>query len=89
MLETLEDAVLVFDGVFLLRPELIDQWDLRILTMEPLADVAEKRSKGVRVRLTGPVPMADEEFGTVAEGIALTRDFLRDTYDPVKRGVAR
>jgi len=25
---------------------------------------------------------------TVAEGIALTRDFLRDTYEPVKRGVA-
>jgi uridine kinase len=24
------DAVLVFDGVFLLRPELIDQWELRI-----------------------------------------------------------
>ena len=27
--------------------------------------------KGVRVRLTGAVPMADEEFGTVAEGAAL------------------
>ncbi len=27
--------------------------------------------------------------GTVAEGIALTRDFLRDSYEPVKRGVAR
>jgi len=26
---------------------------------------------GVRVRLTGSVPMADEEFGTVAEGIVL------------------
>jgi glyoxylase-like metal-dependent hydrolase (beta-lactamase superfamily II) len=26
---------------------------------------------------------------TVAEGIALTRDFLRDTYEPVKRAVAR
>jgi glyoxylase-like metal-dependent hydrolase (beta-lactamase superfamily II) len=26
---------------------------------------------------------------TVAEGIALTRSFLRDTYEPVKRGVAR
>jgi glyoxylase-like metal-dependent hydrolase (beta-lactamase superfamily II) len=25
----------------------------------------------------------------VAEGVALTRDFLRDTYEPVKRGVAR
>lgn len=24
------DAVLIFDGVFLLRPELIDQWELRI-----------------------------------------------------------
>jgi glyoxylase-like metal-dependent hydrolase (beta-lactamase superfamily II) len=26
---------------------------------------------------------------TVAEGVALTRDFLRDTYEPVCRGVAR
>jgi glyoxylase-like metal-dependent hydrolase (beta-lactamase superfamily II) len=26
---------------------------------------------------------------TVSEGIALTQDFLRDTYEPVKRGVAR
>jgi glyoxylase-like metal-dependent hydrolase (beta-lactamase superfamily II) len=26
---------------------------------------------------------------TVAEGIALTRDFLRDLYEPVKRGVAQ
>lgn len=26
---------------------------------------------------------------TVAEGITLTRQFLRDTYEPVKRGVAR
>ena len=26
---------------------------------------------------------------TVAEGIALTRDFLRDTYEPVKRAAAR
>ena len=26
---------------------------------------------------------------TVAEGIALTREFLRDLYEPVKRGVAR
>jgi glyoxylase-like metal-dependent hydrolase (beta-lactamase superfamily II) len=27
--------------------------------------------------------------GTVSEGIALTRDFLRDLYEPVRRGVAR
>ncbi|RZK26483.1 MAG: DNA polymerase III subunit alpha, partial [Hymenobacter sp.] len=28
-----------------------DQWDLRILNMQPLSEVAEKLSKGVRVRL--------------------------------------
>jgi DNA polymerase-3 subunit alpha len=37
-----------------------DQWDIRILSMQPLSDVAEKFSKGVRVRLdlrtvTGPL----------------------------------
>ncbi|WP_426059711.1 DNA polymerase III subunit alpha [Hymenobacter sp. B1770] len=45
-----------------LRRHTQDQWDLRILTMEPLADVAEKRSKGVRVRLdlrTVTSPMLD------------------------------
>jgi glyoxylase-like metal-dependent hydrolase (beta-lactamase superfamily II) len=33
----------------------------------------------------------DALIGTdrVAEAVALTRDFLRDTYEPVKRGVAR
>ncbi|GAA4358724.1 DNA polymerase III subunit alpha [Hymenobacter saemangeumensis] len=45
-----------------LRRHSQDQWDLRILTMEPLADVAEKRSKGVRVKLdlrTVTSPMLD------------------------------
>jgi uridine kinase len=30
LLEDAADAVLIFDGVFLLRPELADAWDLRI-----------------------------------------------------------
>lgn len=30
------DAVLVFDGVFLLRPELIDRWDLRVFVSTAL-----------------------------------------------------
>ena len=43
-----------------LRRHTQDQRDLRILSMQPLADVAEKMSKGVRVRLdlrtvTGPM----------------------------------
>jgi hopanoid biosynthesis associated RND transporter like protein HpnN len=34
-------------------------------------DLGLTAENGVRVRLTGPVPMADEEFGTVAEGALL------------------
>jgi uridine kinase len=40
------DAVLLFDGVFLLRPELIDRWDLRIFvsaTFEETLDRARTR----------------------------------------------
>jgi uridine kinase len=32
------DAVLLFDGVFLLRPELIDRWDLRIFVSAAFAE---------------------------------------------------
>ena len=43
-----------------------------------------------RVKADALVPGRGEALaGTVAEGIALTRDFLRGTYEPVKRGVAR
>ena len=45
-----------------------------------------------RVKAEALVPGRGEALvgtDTVAEGIALTRDFLRDTYQPVKRGVAR
>ncbi len=43
-----------------LRRHTTDQWDMRILSMQPLGEIAEKMSKGVRVRLdlrtvTGPM----------------------------------
>ncbi|MDI1462863.1 uridylate kinase [Catellatospora sp. KI3] len=44
------DAVLVFDGVFLLRPELIDRWDLRVFVstaLEKTVDRAVLRERGV------------------------------------------
>ena len=44
------DAVLVFDGVFLMRPELIDRWDLRIFVsseFEKIVDRAQVREHGV------------------------------------------
>ncbi|TPG67289.1 DNA polymerase III subunit alpha [Hymenobacter nivis] len=50
-----------------------DQWDLRILNMQPLSEVADKLSKGVRVRLdlrtvTGPMLDRLEEAIQAAPG---------------------
>ncbi|MFF0171693.1 nucleoside/nucleotide kinase family protein [Micromonospora profundi] len=36
------DAVLVFDGVFLMRPELIDRWDLRIFVSIALEKTVQR-----------------------------------------------
>ncbi len=36
------DSVLLFDGVFLLRPELIDSWDLRILVSVPFEETVAR-----------------------------------------------
>ncbi|WP_433386703.1 cytidylate kinase family protein [Micromonospora sp. KLBMP9576] len=47
------DAVLVFDGVFLMRPELIDRWDLRIfvsMALEKTVDRAVFRERRVSSR---------------------------------------
>ncbi|MEU1607591.1 uridylate kinase [Micromonospora matsumotoense] len=47
------DAVLVFDGVFLMRPELIDRWELRIFvstTPERTVDRAVVRERRVSSR---------------------------------------
>jgi uridine kinase len=41
------DAVLLFDGVFLLRPELLDRWDLRIFVTAPFEQtLARARARG-------------------------------------------
>jgi uridine kinase len=44
------DAVLVFDGVFLLRPELVDRWDLRVFVSTAYAKTVDRaliRERGV------------------------------------------
>nr|BFE73953.1 hypothetical protein GCM10020092_072540 [Actinoplanes digitatis] len=38
----LAGAVLVFDGVFLMRPELIDRWDLRVFVSTTLEKTVER-----------------------------------------------
>jgi uridine kinase len=47
------DAVLVFDGVFLMRPELINRWDLRIFVSTALEKTVQRaviRERGVSSR---------------------------------------
>lgn len=47
------DAVLLFDGVFLLRPELVDRWDLRVFVstaLEQTVDRAVVRERQVSSR---------------------------------------
>ncbi|MEV6637394.1 uridylate kinase [Actinoplanes sp. NPDC051470] len=36
------DAVLLFDGVFLMRPELVDRWDLRVFVSTALEKTVER-----------------------------------------------
>ncbi|MEU5869089.1 MULTISPECIES: cytidylate kinase family protein [unclassified Nonomuraea] len=46
------DAVLLFDGVFLLRPELVDRWDLRIFVSVPFEQTVD-RARDRAAALTG------------------------------------
>jgi uridine kinase len=45
-------AVLLFDGVFLLRPELADEWDLRVFVAVPFAET-QRRAAARDVALFG------------------------------------
>ncbi len=49
------DAVLLFDGVFLLRPELIDRWDLRIFVSAAFEETWLAPASGT-CRRWGPPP---------------------------------
>ena len=51
------DAVLVFDGVFLLRPELVDRWDLRIFVSTAFAETVDR----ALIREQGVLSAADVE----------------------------
>lgn len=55
------DAVLLFDGVFLLRPELIDRWDQRIFVSVPFEQTV------ARARIRGTVPAATTDATDAAE----------------------
>jgi uridine kinase len=68
-----EDAVLLFDGVFLLRPELVDRWDLRIFVSVPFEQTVER----ARDRGTAPA-------GSSVDPAAIERSWRR-RYIPAQQ----
>ncbi|MBD0739302.1 cytidylate kinase family protein [Streptomyces sp. CBMA29] len=50
------DAVLLFDGVFLLRPELLDRWDLRVFVSVPFEQTVDRaRSRDAALAATAEI----------------------------------
>src|ERR1700744_475409 len=57
------DAVLLLDGVFLLRPELIDRWDLSIFVSAPFEQILD-RARIRDLALLGSTPAVERRFRT-------------------------
>jgi uridine kinase len=72
------DAVLVFDGVFLLRPELTDRWDLRIFVSVPF----EKTVDRARIRDQTPFRSAAEVERRYRSRYVPSQQFYFDTARP-------
>ncbi|WP_219462330.1 cytidylate kinase family protein [Nonomuraea rhizosphaerae] len=67
------DAVLLFDGVFLLRPELVDRWDLRIFVSVPFEQTIDRaQDRGAALA------------GSPADTAGIERSW-RDRYIPAQR----
>ncbi|SEH02257.1 uridine kinase [Nonomuraea solani] len=73
------DAVLLFDGVFLLRPELIGRWDLRIFVSVPF----ERTIDRARDRGTAPAGSTADTASTA--GTADIERSWRNRYIPSQK----
>ena len=73
------DAVLLFDGVFLLRPELIDRWDLCIFVSAGF-DVALDRARTRDVALFGSATEIERRH---RERYRPSQQFYFDTVRPI------
>jgi uridine kinase len=68
-----EDAVLLLDGVFLLRPELIDRWDLSIFVSVPFEQTIDRaRDRGAALA------------GSIADTAEIERSW-RNRYIPAQQ----
>ncbi|TCC44015.1 uridylate kinase [Kribbella capetownensis] len=72
------DAVLLFDGVFLMRPELIDRWDLRIFVSAPFENTLDR----ARTRDQTPSRSATEVERRYRSRYIPSQQFYFDTVRP-------
>ncbi len=72
------DAVLLFDGVFLLRPELIDRWDLRIFVSAAVEETLDR----ARTRDLALFGSATEVERRHRERYRPSQEFYFDTVRP-------
>lgn len=75
------DAVLLYDGVFLLRPELIDQWDLSIFVSAAFEETLAR----ARIRDQGPGKSATEVERRYRSRYMPSQQFYFDTSHPIDR----
>jgi uridine kinase len=74
------DAVLLFDGVFLLRKELLDRWDLRIF----VSATFEKALDRSRIRDRTPLMSADEVEQRYRRRYLPSQQFYFETARPTE-----
>ena len=72
------DAVLLFDGVFLLRPELIDRWDLRIFVSAAFEETLAR----ARIRDLAPLGSAARVEQRFRNRYQPSQQFYFDTVRP-------
>ena len=92
----LDDAILLFDGVFLLRPELSDCWDLRIFVAADFAETlkrAQQRDRTLFGSVEGVLQRYQERY-IPGQKIYLAAvrpqdiaDIVVDNNDPINPGL--
>jgi uridine kinase len=75
------DAVLIFEGVFLMRPELIDRWDLRIFVSVAFEEIVAR----ARIRDAARYGTPDDVERRFRSRYLPSQQFYLDTVRPTDR----
>jgi uridine kinase len=75
------DAVMIFDGVFLMRPELVERWDFRILVSAAFEETVD-RARVRDLAMNGSVAEVERRFN---ERYGPSQEFYFATVRPAER----